>query len=234
LPAGGSEPGRVARTGVILLGGESSRMGSMKALLDFAGEPLVERVARRIAPVVDEIVLVAGPAAGLSAAVRTAIAAIVARLATNARPSIVCHDQRAYQGPVAGLATGLAVAGGELCAALACDLPFVEPRLVAHLLTAAAEGSHDVVVPVQRGLPEPLCAVYRVATMRAIFRAQLADGDLKPTARYGAVRTRLVDEAEWRALDPEGLSFVNLNDREEYRRALERASGATRRDAEGS
>jgi len=71
---------------------------------------------------------------------------------------------------------------------------------------------------------------YRVATMAAHYRCQLADGELRPTSRLDAVRLREVGERALRRLDPGARSFVNVNAREDLEAAralLGRASGAT-------
>jgi molybdopterin-guanine dinucleotide biosynthesis protein A len=221
----------------VLLGGRSSRMGRAKALLELEGEPLVERVARRVQPLVDELLLVASPAEDLGDVARAMLATLVTRLTARAGaarkhlrpapplpepPVRLVHDRQAFRGPVAGLATGLGAARAELAVTVACDAPFLEPVLLEHLLGLAVSAGLDVVVPRHAGRLEPLCAVYRVATMAATFAAQLEEDDLKPTARFGEVRTRIVEEGEWRPFDPEGSSFVNLNHPADYRAALAR------------
>lgn len=215
-------------------------MGRAKALLELDGQALVERVARRVQPLVDELVLVASPIEELGGEARAALDAIVARLTQAGAqaghpppdppapvlPVHLVHDRLAFRGPVSGLAAGLGAARGELAVALACDAPFLEPRLLAHLLALAAATGADVVVPRREGRLEPLCAVYRVATMAPLLAAQLERDELRPSARFDEVRTRIVDEVEWRALDPEGSSFVNLNSPADYRAARARLGGA--------
>jgi len=219
----------------VLLGGASSRMGRMKALLDFAGEPLLVRVARRLARVVDELILVASPPETLSADTLATLAGVVTVLESeqasragggaSARPGLLVrlvHDRLAFHGPVSGLATGLCAARGELAVAVACDAPFLVPELIEHLFLLGTETGADVVVPERAGLLEPLCAVYRTETMSSELAAQLERGDLKPSARFDAVHTRTVDALEWRTFDPDGLSFVNLNRPADYDGALRR------------
>ena len=215
-------------------------MGQAKALLELDGEALVERVARRVQPLVDELVLVASPIEELGGEAQEALDAIVARLTqagvgaghppsgplAPVPPVRLVHDRLAFRGPVSGLAAGLDAARGELAVAVACDAPFLEPGLLAHLLALAAATGVDVVVPRREGRLEPLCAIYRVATMAPLLAAQLEQNELKPSARFGEVRTHIVEEVEWRALDPEGSSFVNLNSPADYRAARARIGGA--------
>src|SRR5207244_11617708 len=47
-------------SGLVVCGGESARMGFEKALIEVGGEPLVLRVARRLARVADPVLLATG------------------------------------------------------------------------------------------------------------------------------------------------------------------------------
>jgi molybdopterin-guanine dinucleotide biosynthesis protein A len=57
---------------------------------------------------------------------------------------------------------------------------------------------------------EPLHAVYRQKCHDPIVR-RLARGERRVISFFADVRLRPVPEAEWRVLDPEGRSLVNLN-----------------------
>jgi molybdopterin-guanine dinucleotide biosynthesis protein A len=96
----------------------------------------------------------------------------------------------------------------------ACDMPFVVEALV-RLLWSRREG-HDAVVPTVAGRWEPLCAFYARPCAGPARRA-LERGERRLAAFFPAVRVRKVEEAEWRAADPAGASFRNLNTPEDYR-----------------
>lgn len=213
------------RSGIVLAGGRSSRIGAPKALLELAGEPLLRHVVRALAPACDEIVLVAAPEAAQPAELRDGLAREARLIGRRWRalhgdagtPALaprvrVVHDLQPHLGPVSGLATGLAAARGAIAFVAACDVPFLVPALVAGLLERAeADPSLDVVVPRWRGYLEPLLTVYRTASMASHYARQLAENDLKPTACLAAVRVQEVCGDELAGLDPDGRSFVNLN-----------------------
>src|SRR5512143_2769084 len=115
-------------TAVILVGGKSSRMGRPKALLPFAGEPLIAHVVRRLNNIFAEAVIVAAPEQQLPEL-----------------PAVLVRDQVAYQGPVSGIYHGLKASTKEVCFVTSCDAPFLNPVLVAHLLSQISD--FDVVVP---------------------------------------------------------------------------------------
>jgi len=207
-----ADGGHGTRSGIVLAGGRSSRLGSPKALLELDGAPLVRHVLNALAPSCDEVLLVAAPRDAQPEELDAGLANEALRLASAGVAARVVHDARAHLGPVSGLATGLAAARGEIAWVTACDVPLLAPALVEALLARAErERDADVVLPRWRGYLEPLLAVYRRAAMAAHFARQLDDGVLKPTARLDERRVSIVEEEEILLLDPDGRSFVNVN-----------------------
>jgi molybdopterin-guanine dinucleotide biosynthesis protein A len=191
--------------GVILAGGRSSRMGAPKAWLEFGGEPMLARIAWRLAAELPELVVVR--AAGQE------LPAVAARMV---------DDRVEGEGPVAGLAVGLGAVTRALAFVVSCDVPFVSMAVARGLLGLADE--YDVVVPRWEGRLHPLQAVYR-ASLAPLLEEQLAAGRRRPVDLFDRVRTRFVDEKELRAWDPEGRTFVNMNTPEEYEAARAMGEG---------
>jgi molybdopterin-guanine dinucleotide biosynthesis protein A len=175
-------------------------MGTPKAWLDFGGEPLLARIARRLTTALTELIVVRAPEQELPPVV-----------------ALFVEDRVEGEGPVAGLAVGLAAASRPLAFVVSCDVPFVS-MTVARGLLGLADG-YDVVVPRWEGRLHPLQAVYRTS-VAALMEEQLAAGRRRPVDLYERVRTRIVTEEELAAWDPRGRSFINMNTREEYEAAL--------------
>jgi len=184
---------------VILAGGKSSRMGRPKALLPFDGEPLISHVVRALNKIFTETIVVAAPGQELADL-----------------PAVLVRDEVAYQGPVSGIYHGLKASTKEVCFVTSCDAPFLNPQLIAHLLSRISDC--DVVVPFWQERYQPLHAVYRTSC-GPLLGEQLERGELRPIFLYDKVRTRKIHEDEIRRLDPEGLSFLNLNSPEDYEAA---------------
>jgi molybdenum cofactor guanylyltransferase len=177
----------------VLAGGASRRMGRDKATLAVGGVELASLALAAAARVADPVVLVAPeghPARRLAAAPVT-------------DPG---------EGPLAALAAALAALDADHVLVLAGDHPGLRVELLAHLAGLAARGE---AVACRRGPRlEPLVAVYRRAPALALARARLADpaGDRSLAGLLAGLRTLVVEEAQWRPLDPDGRSFVDLDD----------------------
>ena len=196
------EPARNNASAVILAGGKSSRMGRPKALLPFDNEPLIVHIVRALKSMFAEAVVVAAPDQELPPL-----------------PATVVRDDVPYQGPVGGIYYGLKAAEGEFCFVTSCDVAFTNLALISYFISHIS--NYDVVVPYWQERFQPLHAVYRRSVV-PLLKEQLERGELRPIYLFDKVRTRKIGEDEIRCLDPEGLSFLNMNTPEDYEEALRR------------
>ena len=203
------------RSGVIVAGGRSTRFGDVdKAVATLAGTPMVRRVADRLGGVIDELVVNCR---------EDQVAAIDDALAGYPHDVRFAPDPDPDEGPMAGIRTGLAAAGSEYAAVVACDMPFVEPALVEFLFGRAA--GHDAAVPrLDDGWFQTTQAVYRASTMAAACEEALADGERRIVAAFDYLDVAVVDEATVRRHAPLE-TFDNLNTREEFEVAAARLDG---------
>lgn len=177
-------------TGAILVGGQSRRMGRDKALLTVAGAPLIERVVHCFQLLFEHIILVGDrPERFVS-------------LGLPVLPDL-------YPGSaLGGIHAALHHAQTDLVFVSPCDTPFPSPAIARHLSSLAP--GHDVVVPrSERGL-EPLFAIYRRSCIGPVEEL-LSGGTYRIFDFFHLVRTRVVEAAEFRHLDPEGRAFLNVN-----------------------
>jgi aminoglycoside 6-adenylyltransferase len=103
----GHVPKRRALTGILLVGGASSRFGSPKALARFRGETLAERAWRVLGEACEE---------------RTAVGKEADALGL---PFPILDDGVEERAPVFGVVAGLRVAANETCVVLPVDCPLV-------------------------------------------------------------------------------------------------------------
>lgn len=189
--------------GVILAGGQSRRMGENKAAMMFGDEPLLTRVARRLSPAVDDL-LVIGPQS-------------LASLAPHAR---VVEDALPAIGPLGGLYTALSATTGARIFLIACDMPFVSLSLVRAMLAfAVTHCDVDVVALEANGRAQPLHAVYARKCLPAVERA-LNENDHSLHALLAQLAVVAIDVETVRCEDPAGLSAFNVNTPDDWRQAL--------------
>jgi len=189
-------------------------MGTPKAALEWHGSTLLRRTACLISRVTG------GPV-------------VVVRAAGQALPALppdveVVDDPRDGQGPVQGIAAGLAALAGraEIAFVSSTDLPFLHPAFIRRVLRAAEEGA-DVGLPVARGYRQPLAAAYRTA-LAPIAERLVKDGRLRPSFLFEECVVSRLDEAALRAdpvlaaLDPGLDSVLNINEPADYQAARAR------------
>jgi molybdenum cofactor guanylyltransferase len=188
----------------ILAGGLSTRMGSNKALLRPApgGPTLVETVAARIAE------------AGLSSPLL--VINTPEELAFLGLP--MAPDEVTSAGPLGGILTALMRSGHARVLVVACDMPLLNPALLAYM--ASLPDTHDALVPrwtdpggVQRF--ETLHAVYSRRCIEPI-RKRIEAGRLKAASLLDDLSVRYLEEDELRPLDPGLASFRNVNTPEDW------------------
>jgi molybdopterin-guanine dinucleotide biosynthesis protein A len=130
-------------------------------------------------------------------------------------------------GPLGGICTGLRRAAPDRALVVGADMPFLNRDLL-RLMAALAEGCDAVVPRRGDGHLQPLHAVYGPACL-PVVEARIARGELAVWPVLEEVRTRFLAEAEYLPLDPEGLSFFNLNTPEDLEQAERLAAQRERR-----
>ena len=195
-------------TAVILAGGMSRRLGRNKALEPFQGEPLIRRVIARMGQVGESVSVIVNEPQRVHEL----------DLPDEVNPSV---DRYPGKGSLGGIVTGLLTSPTVWSAFCACDMPFVNTRLYRYL--ASLRDGCDAVVPVIEGRPEPTHALYSRVCIRPIEERIEAD-DLKISSFFSEVRVRLVPEDEIRRLDPDLLSFFNVNTQDDLETAVNLAN----------
>ena len=184
-------------TGAILAGGRSLRYGKNKALEVFEGKRLIDREVDGLRPYCDPVLVVANDLGPY----------------IDARATLV-QDIVPHHGPLGGVYTALLFSPNNWVLTRATDMPFLIPELLKMMLDMR-EGC-DAVVPLLNERYEPLVALYSRRCLPAIADL-MESGERKVMAFYKKVRMHYLSEAEWRSVDPEGLSFKNVNTPEDWK-----------------
>lgn len=188
---------------IVLAGGRSQRLGRDKASEMLLGRPMLQHVLDRVAGIAGEAVVVKARGQALPEVRWEGAIATV-------------EDAYPESGPLGGLFTGLSALKAPAALAVACDMPLLSEALARELFSLLP--GNDVVVPIGEEFAQPLCAVYSKTCLPAIQR-RLEQSEFKLMGFFDQVRVRELPAEEWRRLDPEGLSFMNVNRQEDLDRA---------------
>lgn len=194
-PGGESVPPRRDDvTGIVLAGGQGTRMGGAdKGLLPFRGAPMIAAAIARFAPQVRNVVVSANRNAD-------AYAALGHR---------VVHDEiGGYAGPLAGLHAGLGAVETRYAATVPCDSPFLPLDLVRRLREGLDAAGADIAVARTLDGRHPVFALLR-ASLRPHLGEFLAAGGRKVDAWMSTLAVAEV------SFDDEADAFRNLNTRDE-------------------
>lgn len=184
---------------IILAGGQSRRMQRNKALLDFAGQPLIKHIADQLKTAFPEILIGANDPdqygfLGLK----------------------IVLDNEPGCGPLMGIASCLGQSRHDLNFVTACDIPNQNIPFIRRMLDAA--DGYDAVIPVSPdGRHDPLFGIYRKTVIQPAADL-LKHGKRRIMDLSGHARVLLLD-----ALETGGLQ--NLNTPEDYVRSLDDAAG---------
>ncbi|UED85504.1 NTP transferase domain-containing protein [Streptomyces profundus] len=148
---------------LVLAGGAGRRLGGVdKPAVRIGGRSLLERVLAA-APATTRPPIVVGPARRTAREVRWT------------------REQPPGGGPLAALASGVALAEQPLVAVLAADLPFLDPAALPRLAAAVPPRGDGALLIDGTGRDQPLTAVYRAAALRralAELTGKAPDGTL--------------------------------------------------------
>jgi molybdopterin-guanine dinucleotide biosynthesis protein A len=183
-------------TAAVLVGGHSRRMGTNKALLTFGtdGTTVVESLVHKLSQVADKIVLVGmDPAA----------------YAFLDLPWI--DDLVPGSGPLGGIYSALMETGSPRVLVTACDMPFLNVRLLQYM--AALPRDYDVLVPVLEQT-QPLHAIYARSCLPLIDQS-LQSGRYTVTGWFGNANVRTMERSILERYDSSLRSCFNMNTRED-------------------
>ena len=186
------------RSGIVLAGGRSTRFGADKLAASLDGVPLVRRAVDALATVTDGVIVVLPPG-----------------IERDDLPSdvTVTHDLQEGEGPLAGLHTGLlaavrtdqvVVAGG--------DMPELQPSVLRLLLDTLDDASVDAAALADGDRPRPLPIALRTWPAADAVHTLLHAGRRRLRDALDSLRTAVIDEATWTALDPGRLTLRDIDE----------------------
>jgi molybdopterin-guanine dinucleotide biosynthesis protein A len=191
---------RAATSAIVLAGGRSSRFGSDKLAAPVAAGTLLDAAIGGVRAVAGDIVVVLAPGDDRQPAGDGSI-----RLVTDPEP---------FGGPLVGLLAGLEAVAAPVVVVAGGDMPGLRPSVLELMLRtlAAADDAFGAVILERRGRSQPLPAVVRTGAATDVARRLLADGERSLRSLFDRLPTRILDEAMWRPLDPDGSTLRDVDE----------------------
>jgi molybdopterin-guanine dinucleotide biosynthesis protein A len=196
------------RAAIVLAGGFSKRFGQDKGLAKLAGKPLLVHVLEGVSTVVDEVLVV------VSSKLQVEFYSVLIPKETK-----IAIDVENTRSPLVGALTGLSSVQAEYSLLLPCDAPFVSEKVV-ELLFEACTGVDAVVPRWPNDYIEPLQAVYRTRSALEAAKQALGRGEMRPLNMIRLLRrVRYVSTVVIRQLDPQLMTFFNVNTQSDLAKA---------------
>lgn len=194
---------REVTAAVILAGGASSRFGADKLAVDLDGAPLLHHALAAADAVAGTIVVVLAPGAAAPE-----LPELRARV-------VIAHDLATHQGPLAGLAAGLAALESSITRAVLAggDMPTLVPAVLEALMTAldADPGLGSVMLEAEPFTPLPMAV--RPSLVGPVAGDLLADGRRALRAILDRLPSAVLPADVWRRLDPETRTLRDVDTR---------------------
>lgn len=189
---------------VLLAGGQSSRFGSDKALLPFAGKTLIEYIYNKLLLNFNQVIVVGS---------RDKYSFL--------KEAEIREDIYQDKGPLAGIYTGLFYSESRYNFICGCDMPFLNRHYFDFLKNKAAENpGAEIIVPEYRGYLEPLAALYQLSLLAEI-KKQIINDNLKIKSFYDQSRKKIITEKILKRNFKLDRLLFNLNYPADEKRALD-------------
>jgi molybdopterin-guanine dinucleotide biosynthesis protein A len=184
---------KIEVTGVLLAGGNSRRMGEDKRYLIVGEQTLLERGLAVLRSLFQQVLVV--------------IAQDSPPLAVDAR---VVRDLLPDCGSLGGLHSGLTEATTPYIFVVACDMPFLDPAVIAQFTSRKATA--DIVMAKLAGRLHPMHALYGKRCLPVVEQMILARQlKIQEMVSHASLRVHYVTEVDLLTIDPSGRSFHNVN-----------------------
>ena len=178
---------------IVQAGGRSSRFGRDKLAEPLDGRPLLDHAISAVHAVAAETVVVLAPDADRA-------------LPTGVH---IARDEQAFEGPLAGLAAGLAALPADVHRVIVVggDMPTLSIPVL-RLLLDALQGAVSAAV-LDDGGPMPMAI--RPAVAAPAVRQLLADGERRLRALPERLDATVIPGPIWRALDPDAATLRDID-----------------------
>lgn len=199
----GRRAGRPEASAIVLAGGRSRRFGGDKLAAVVDGRTLLDAAVAGVLAVASDVVVVLAPGDERSLASDP-----------SRSPAIrIARDAERFGGPLVGMLAGLEAVDQPLAIVTGGDMPNARSEVLDLMLRtlATTDEAFGAVVLERRGRIQPLPAALRTGLATDHVRRLVADGERSLRSLFERLPTRVIDEAAWRPLDPDGGTLRDVD-----------------------
>ncbi|HHO75655.1 MAG TPA: molybdenum cofactor guanylyltransferase [Deltaproteobacteria bacterium] len=176
-------------TGIVLIGGRSTRFGRDKVVAPVGDKLLIEHVIEVIEPLFEDILL-------------------IGHKRDDLRGFNIIEDLRPGCGPLGGIYTALSTVKTRQIFVFAADMPNLNEQFISHMISISDD--HDIVIPVWSQGREPLHAIYHKRIL-PVVKALLDEDLFKIFNLLNRVDTSTITEEVIREFGLPEKMFANIN-----------------------
>lgn len=184
---------KIKLTAAILAGGKSTRIKKPKCLISIDNERIIELLIRKLKKLFEEVLIITN----------------FPELYFKEGLTLI-GDIYPFKGPMAGIHAAMKNSSYDVFA-FACDMPFIEEKLIFEMTEKHFFHKPDITVCSFRDKLYPLPGIY-AKNLFSYLENLLSEDKLSMTKLIYAVRAQVMEVAN---LDREGVSFININTQED-------------------
>ncbi|MCR4567227.1 MAG: molybdenum cofactor guanylyltransferase [Pseudobutyrivibrio sp.] len=189
------------RTLVILCGGDSSRMGTTKALLPFEDKTMVEYIYDKFSPYFDKVYLSVNERGDFT------------DLGLDAQE---IPDISRNAGPIGAILSCLTMIKGDRAFFMSVDTPFMDPRVAVYLYDKSY--NYDITsFKFEEGFLDTICGVYNKRCIgplfKSIFFKRATRREIQEKCYTNLIDTNVIEKLSTVSFEQQ---FFKVNDRESY------------------
>ncbi len=190
-------------TGIILAGGQSSRMGTNKALLKIGDRTVIEIMARLMESLFESV--------------------IISTNTLNEYSFLDCplvEDKYKNAGPLGGMHASLQQSATERNFVISCDVPLMSKEMIEYFCDCASE--KQIIICNAAGYLQPLIGIYEKRLLPLIEKfLRENENQSEERSKHLSLHT-LIESADTKIIDVTSLAFYsdklfyNLNNKDDF------------------
>ena len=195
---------------IVLAGGQSKRMGTDKAFLDYKGKPFLRHILENLSSVSDNIVVVVNRDFKDYETIIKDIPQV-----------ILVKDLYPYEGPLNGIISAKSEIKNKEVFISTCDIPILSIEFIKYL--AKKIDGYDMVLPVVDSKKQPFNTIYKTKTLE-IAEKLFNEGNRSLMKWIDNLKKIIINQSEIRQFKNAIFMYKSINTPEDYKNFIKNFS----------